>query len=88
MMLQEEGKLLITDPLGKYIPAFKETTVAVPDEDGGYEIVKAKRSITIRDLLTHTAGIGYGGGPPATFGKKPAFRAGILPIVKSLSRPP
>ena len=62
MILQEEGKLLITDPLGKYLPAYKETTVAAPKEDDGYEIVKANRSITIRDLLTHTAGIGYGGG--------------------------
>src|SRR5690606_38394250 len=52
MMLQEEGKLLITDPLGKYIPEFNETTVAEAKEDGGYEIVKAKRTITIRDLLT------------------------------------
>jgi CubicO group peptidase (beta-lactamase class C family) len=62
MILQEEGRLLITDPVGKYIPPFKETTVAVPNEDGGYEIVKASRPVTIRDLLTHTAGIGYGNG--------------------------
>ncbi len=62
MILQEEGKLLITDPVGKYLPAYKETTVAVENEDGEYEIVKANRPITIRDLLTHTAGIGYGGG--------------------------
>ena len=62
MMLQEEGKLLINDPVGNYLPAFKETTVAVPNEDGSYEVVKANRPITIRDLLTHTAGIGYGGG--------------------------
>lgn len=62
MMLQEEGRLLISDPVGKYLPAFMETTVAVPAEDGGYTVVPAKRPITIRDLLTHTAGIGYGGG--------------------------
>ncbi len=62
MMLQEEGKLLISDPIGKFIPEFLKTTVAVPNEEGSYEIVDAKRLITIRDLLTHTAGIGYGNG--------------------------
>jgi CubicO group peptidase (beta-lactamase class C family) len=65
MILQEEGKLLITDPVDKYIPEFKESTVAVAREGGGYDVVKAKRAITLRDLLTHTAGISYGGGPAA-----------------------
>lgn len=65
MILQEEGKLLINDPVGKYIPEFMETTVAQPREGGGYDIVKAKRAITLRDLLTHTAGIGYGSGVAA-----------------------
>ncbi len=62
MVLQEQGKLLISDKVGDYIPEFSETTVAERKEDGGYEIVKANRAITIRDLLTHTAGINYGGG--------------------------
>lgn len=62
MILQEEGKLLIQDPVGKYLPEFQETTVAVPNEDGGYDVVPAERPITIRDLLTHTSGFDYGYG--------------------------
>lgn len=62
MMLQEQGKLLITDPVGKYMPAFMETKVAIEKEDGSYEIVPAARPITIRDLLTHTSGVSYGYG--------------------------
>lgn len=64
MMLQDEGALLISDRVGKYLPAFARTTVAVPKEGGdGYEVVGANRPVTIRDLLTHTAGIAYGNGP-------------------------
>lgn len=63
MMLQEEGKLLISDPVSKFIPEFANSTVAVPKDGGGYDVVKAKRQITIRDLLTHTSGASYGGGP-------------------------
>lgn len=63
LMLMEEGKLLLSDPVGKYLPAWGKTTVAVANDQGGYDVVPAKRAITIRDLLTHTAGISYGGGP-------------------------
>ena len=65
MMLQEEGVLLITDPVGKYLPEFMATTVAQLNGRGGYDVVAAKRPIMIRDLLTHTAGISYGSGPAA-----------------------
>jgi CubicO group peptidase (beta-lactamase class C family) len=66
MILFEEGKLLLGDPVSKYIPEFKTTTVAIPEaskKGPGYKIVPAKRPITIRDLLTHSAGISYGDGP-------------------------
>ena len=68
MALVEEGKLNLGDPVSKYIPEFKDSKVAVASADKkapGYTIVPAKREITVRDLLTHTAGISYGDGPAA-----------------------
>jgi len=62
MMLQEEGKLLIDDNLSRYLPEFAQTTVAVGNGNGGYDIVPAKRKITLRDLLTHSSGYDYGSG--------------------------
>jgi CubicO group peptidase (beta-lactamase class C family) len=64
MLLQEHGKLIIGEPVGNYLPEFAQTTVAERNiENDSYDIVPAKRAITIRDLLLHTAGIGYGYGP-------------------------
>ena len=68
MMLLEEGKILLDDPVSKYIPEFAGSRVAVRAAEkgaAGYSTVPAKRPITIRDLLTHTAGISYGDGPAA-----------------------
>jgi CubicO group peptidase (beta-lactamase class C family) len=61
LSLMEEGKLALTDPVGLFIPAFAKTTV-LEEKDGAVSTVPAKRAITIRDLLTHTAGISYGTG--------------------------
>jgi CubicO group peptidase (beta-lactamase class C family) len=61
MMLMEEGKLLLDDPVSKYLPEFKNLRVLdqFNEKDTTYTTVPAKRGITIRDLLTHTSGIGY-----------------------------
>lgn len=61
LMLFEEGKLLLDDPVGKYIPAFQKQTVLqnFNAADTTYTTVPARRPITIRQLLTHTSGLGY-----------------------------
>lgn len=68
MMLYEEGRFMLHDPVSKYLPAFKNSVVAEaagPNAPAGvkYTTVPAKRPIQIRDLLTHTAGLTYGDGP-------------------------
>lgn len=64
MMLVEEGKLALNEPLSKYIPAFADVKVGVEHkgEDGliGLDLVPAKRPITIQDLMRHTSGLTYG----------------------------
>ncbi|MBX2875853.1 MAG: beta-lactamase family protein [Saprospiraceae bacterium] len=62
MMLWEEGKFRLDDPISKYIPAFKNPKVlqSFQYRDTSYRAKPAKREITIRHLLTHTSGIGYG----------------------------
>jgi len=62
MLLYEEGKLLLSDPVSKYIPEFKNPKVLelMPVGSAGeYKLVPAKREITVRDLLAHTSGLLY-----------------------------
>ncbi len=61
MMLYEEGKFMLDDPISSYIPEFRKPVVLdkFNKADSSYTTVPAKREITIRDLLTHTSGIGY-----------------------------
>ena len=63
MQLVEEGSLTLTSRVGTFIPSFASTTVAVASERGSVTRVPARRPITVRDLLTHTAGISYGTDP-------------------------
>jgi CubicO group peptidase (beta-lactamase class C family) len=62
MILKERGLINLSDPVSKYIPSFKSTTVLVVNEDKSVSIVPSVREITVHDLLTHSAGISYGWG--------------------------
>ncbi|MGO8915261.1 MAG: serine hydrolase domain-containing protein [Stellaceae bacterium] len=58
MMLWEEGRFLLGDPLAKYLPDFADRQVAV-ERGGRIELVPAERDITLQDLLRHTSGLTY-----------------------------
>src|ERR1700749_1128266 len=62
MMLVDDGKLKLDDPVAKYIPAFANVQVAVTTDDGKtmQGLQPLARPITIEDLLRHTSGITYG----------------------------
>ena len=77
MMLYEEGKFLLDDPIAKFIPEFKEPKVLMADGT----TVPAKREITIRDLLRHTSGISYRfwGKPVAEVYEKAGIFDGLAP---------
>jgi CubicO group peptidase (beta-lactamase class C family) len=77
MMLYEEGKFLLDDPISKFIPEFKEPKVLTADG----KTVPAKREITIRDLLRHTSGISYRfwGKPIAEVYEKAGIFDGLAP---------
>lgn len=64
MMLVEEGKVRLTDPVSDFLPSFKDPVVAIArsdNSDDGYYTVPAEREVTIKDLLTHTSGVMSGG---------------------------
>jgi CubicO group peptidase (beta-lactamase class C family) len=60
MMLVEEGKVQLTDPVSKFLPQLAKMEVLVTDKDGKTTREPAKRQITIQDLFRHTAGFTYG----------------------------
>ena len=66
MMLYEEGKFALNDPVAKYLPEMGGLKVAIDKKDPAtgtrsYEVVPAQREMTIRDLLRHTSGLDYQG---------------------------
>ena len=58
-MLFEEGKLLFSDPIGEYLPEWKNTTKYVRRENGDFEVVPAKRPITVKDAASMSCGLPY-----------------------------
>ena len=60
MMLYEEGRFQLDDPITRFLPCFKDMRVSVGGMRGKLETVPAERDITFRDLLTHTSGLTYG----------------------------
>jgi CubicO group peptidase (beta-lactamase class C family) len=59
IILMEEGRLQLTDPVSKYLPAFKDLKVATRNASGADVLEPANREPTVQDLLRHTSGLGY-----------------------------
>ena len=102
MMLVEEGKIRLTDPVGRFIPELQILKVTVPNSDGASaaapsgavsapqpaRVVDAARSVTVRDLLTHTSGL-MSGGASAAQASQVAIGAGeplsvVIPRLKNV----
>ena len=66
LMLVEEGRIRLSDPVSRFVPEFEEPKVALrrsdsAAEEGGIYTVPAEREVTVHDLITHTSGLGSGG---------------------------
>lgn len=96
MMLYEQGQFVLDDPISKYIPEFGDPKVLVTQKDRKPYTIPAKQPITIRNLLTHTSGIGYNWDPDlGPFYQEANIASGLLPVdvtigenVKKLARLP
>jgi CubicO group peptidase (beta-lactamase class C family) len=96
MMLYEEGRFALDDPISKYIPEFGDPKVLVTQKDRKPYTIPATQPITIRNLLTHTSGIGYNWDPDlGPFYQQADIASGLLPVdvtiaenVKRLARLP
>jgi CubicO group peptidase (beta-lactamase class C family) len=61
MILLEEGRFLLDDPVSRYLPCFKDLQVFESETGSGMKLVKTDHEVTIRDLLRQTSGFSYGG---------------------------
>jgi CubicO group peptidase (beta-lactamase class C family) len=83
MMLVEDGKVQLTDPVSKFLPSFKSPMVSVPTFDPvfngvTFKLVPANREATIQDLLRHTSGIAYGELTKNTLVRDAYIKAGVF----------
>jgi len=92
MILYEEGRFLLEDPISKYLPEFKNPKVLVKPANGGEAYtIPAIREITIRDLLRHTSGLTYQWNADlGSYYKEANVASGLLPydgtIAESVER--
>jgi len=85
MTLYEQGYFLLTDPISKYIPEFKNPKVVTKSgKSDSVILVPATGEITIRNLLNHTSGITYGDGLQRPYYTKAGMSVGLLPTKGSL----
>lgn len=66
LLLMEEGRLRLDDPVERYLPALANRQVLRPDAERIDEVEPARRPITLQHLMTHTSGLGYGAFDPGT----------------------
>ena len=83
MMLVEDGRVQLTDPVSKWLPSFKNPMVSVATFDPvfsavGFKLVPANREPTLQDLLRHTSGIAYGELTKNTLVREAYIKAGVF----------
>ncbi len=86
MMLYEEGRFLLTEPVSKYIPEFEDPQVVTRDPNSGEVVrVPAKREVTIRHLLNHTAGLTYAAGLHRPIYQEAGIPMGLEPVDSTIA---
>jgi CubicO group peptidase (beta-lactamase class C family) len=87
MMLAEQGKLALRDPVDQYLPEFRDLRVATTSGPDAARLGVPNHAITIRDLLTHTAGI-QDGSPPAIPDYRQTMSVPLDEVVRQLAKQP